>query len=98
MRHDVPQKGHAPQPQALEDEHQRLGHGGVVRREGPVPQHAHERVDGHARVVVLARGGRRRARRAVLGRKRVIQVRFNLSVPRARVPEKASMLRDRSER
>ena len=33
-----------------------------------------------------------------LGRKRVIQVLFNMSVPRARVPEKASMLRDRSER
>ena len=33
-----------------------------------------------------------------LGRKREIQDRFNMSVPRARVPEKASMLRDRSER
>ena len=33
-----------------------------------------------------------------LGRKRGIQVLFNMSVPRARVPEKASMLRDRSER
>ena len=32
------------------------------------------------------------------GRKRVIQRRFNVSVPRARVPKKASMLRDRSER
>ena len=32
------------------------------------------------------------------GRKRAIQFRFNVSVPRARVPEKASMLRDRSER
>ena len=33
-----------------------------------------------------------------LGRKRVIQRLFNVSVPRARVPEKASTLRDRSER
>ena len=49
----------------------------------------------------------RRARRAVeprgeepgrLGGTRVIQRRFNVSVPRARVPEKASTLRDRSER
>ena len=32
------------------------------------------------------------------GRKRVIQRRFNVSVPRARVPEKSSTLRDRSER
>ena len=43
---------------------------------------------------------RRRAvdARAAQGSKRVIQRRFNVSVPRARVPEKASMLRDRSER
>ena len=32
------------------------------------------------------------------GSKRVIQLRFNMSVPRARVPKKASTLRDRSER
>ena len=32
------------------------------------------------------------------GRKRVIQVRFNMSVPRAIVPEKGFMLRERSER
>ena len=32
------------------------------------------------------------------GRTRVIQLRFNVGVPRARVPEKASALRDRSER
>ena len=32
------------------------------------------------------------------GRKRVIQRRFNMSVPRARVPEKASTRRERSER
>ena len=36
--------------------------------------------------------------RVDLGRTRVIQRRFNVSVPRARVPEKASTLRDRSER
>ncbi|KAK7254540.1 hypothetical protein SO694_0001143 [Aureococcus anophagefferens] len=35
---------------------------------------------------------------ARLGSKRVIQRRFNVSVPRARVPGKASTLRDRSER
>ena len=39
-----------------------------------------------------------RERRVDLGRKRVIQRRFNVRVPRARVPEKASTLRDRSER
>jgi len=33
-----------------------------------------------------------------LGSKMVIQRRFNVSVPRARVPEKTSTLRDRSER
>ena len=33
-----------------------------------------------------------------LGSKRVIQCRFNVSVPRARVPKKASTLRDRSKR
>ena len=33
-----------------------------------------------------------------LGRTRVIQRRFNVSVPRARVPEKAATRRDRSER
>ena len=33
-----------------------------------------------------------------LGSKMVIQRRFNVSVPRARVTEKASTLRDRSER
>ena len=33
-----------------------------------------------------------------LGSKRVIQPRFNVSVPRARVPKKASTLRGRSER
>ena len=32
------------------------------------------------------------------GRTRVIQRRFNVSIPRARVSEKASMLRERSER
>ena len=38
------------------------------------------------------------AARDLQGRTRVIQRRFNVSVPRARVPEKASTLRDRSER
>ena len=37
-------------------------------------------------------------RARVLGRKRVIQRRFNVGVPRARVPEKTFTLRDRSER
>ena len=41
----------------------------------------------------LRAAGRRRP-----GQKRVIQRRFNVSVPRARVPKKASTLRDRSER
>ena len=42
---------------------------------------------------------RRVAPRVVdLGSTRVIQRRFNVSVPRAIVPEKASTLRDRSER
>ena len=35
---------------------------------------------------------------AYRGRKRVIQHRFNVRVPRARVPEKASARRDRFER
>ena len=38
------------------------------------------------------------ALRVDLGRKRVIQRRFNVSVPRARVTRKTSTLRDRSER
>ena len=60
-------------------------------RVGPrdVPPPAAARVE-DARELVL--------RRRRLGRKRVIQVRFNMSVPRARVPEKASMRRDRFER
>jgi hypothetical protein len=33
-----------------------------------------------------------------LGRKRVIRRRFNVGVPRARVPKKASTRRERSER
>ena len=40
----------------------------------------------------------RAAARGRLGRKRVIQVLFNMSVPRARVPENTSTLRYRSER
>ena len=34
----------------------------------------------------------------VMGHERVVRVRFNMSIPRARVPEKASTLRERSER
>ncbi|KAK7253435.1 hypothetical protein SO694_0000172 [Aureococcus anophagefferens] len=40
---------------------------------------------------------RRSRRRARLGRKRVIQRRFNGSLPRTRVPENASTLRERTE-
>ena len=40
---------------------------------------------------------RARPQRDEQGRKRVIQRRFNVSVPRARVPEKAPTVRDRSE-
>ena len=40
-------------------------------------------------------GGQHRA--GTRGRKRVIQVRFNMSVPRARVPDKASKLREHTE-
>ena len=68
------------------------------------------RVSAHVLVRVLGEEARRRllerrardgdAERRVrdLGRKRVIQRRFNLAVPRARVPETTFMLRDRSER
>ena len=51
-------------------------------------------------VVVAPREVRRGDERQVadLGRTREIQRRFNVSVPRARVPEKAFTLRDRSER
>ena len=48
-------------------------------------------LEGRGHLAVERRGDR-------LGRTRVIQRRFNVSVPRARVPEKASTLRDRSER
>ena len=36
--------------------------------------------------------------RSRTGRERVVRRRFNVSLPRARVPEKASTLRERSER
>ena len=62
------------------------------RREGVDPE---GRGDGR---VVAAAERRAVQREARLGRKRVIQVLFNMSVPRARGPEKASTLRDRSER
>ena len=52
------------------------------------------------RDVLRVVGGPPRARHVEphLGSKKVIQRRFNVSVPRARVPERASTLRDRSER
>ena len=76
---------------------------GVLRRLGPGLEQGDD--DG-ARRARLEGGvhGQREApvldggRRGLLGRKRVIQRRFNVSVPRARVPGKASTLRDRSER
>ena len=46
----------------------------------------------------VAERGRGVAPAPGLGSTRVIQRRFNVSVPRARVPPKASTLRDRSER
>ena len=52
-----------------------------------------ERLEAHRR-----RGDVRRRRVQRLGSKRVIQRLFNVSVPRARVPEKAPTLRGRSER
>ena len=60
---------------------------GLRRRHDGLAQVRLERVDDAA----VARAER-------LGRKRVIQRRFNVRVPRTRVPEKASTLRDRSER
>ena len=85
---------------------------GVEAPDVEEPRKVHGVADGvepreRGRVGRLARGREREARgrvrrvvrlRARLGRERVIQVRFNVSVPRARVPEKASALRDRSER
>ena len=64
--------------------------------EEPIVEFVH--VDGAAAVGVDPVHERVDLGRFHLGRKRVIQVLFNMSVPRARVPEKASMLRDRSER
>ena len=66
---------------------------------GPAPRVGHGQPHAVARHAV----GRHRAPRrlellADLGSKRVIQRRFNVSVPRARNLPKASMLRDRSER
>ena len=55
--------------------------------QGPAPRVALE---------LRAERGRREAEH--LGSTRVVQRRFNVSVPRARVPEKAPTLRDRSER
>jgi hypothetical protein len=85
----------------LLDEHdgqgdaQRRAHGAV---DGPADaagrEHAQDLAEADGRVglgrVLVALGD--------LGRKREIQRRFNVSVSRARVPEKAFTLRDRSER
>ena len=57
-----------------------------------------ERGGPDVRAAVRAAAVREPRRAQNLGRKRVIQVLFNMSVPRERVPEKAYMLRDRSER
>ena len=76
----------------LEHEHAALRElGDARRRRGP----------GQLRVHRVGQDGRRLGHgvaRERLGRKRVIQVRFNVSVPRARVPEKSSTLRGRSKR
>ena len=82
---------------------------GDARDDGPRGQAAGRAADGqrvrrrdgeHDGVEGLrdARARRPLRRRDDLGSTRVIQRRFNVSVPRARVPEKASTLRDRSER
>ena len=64
-------------------------------RVGPLGKEQEARLD----AVELRHRRERRAEAAEdLGSKRVIQRRFNVSVPRARVPEKASTLRERSER
>ena len=75
------------------------GHGAVAHGHGDVEAVGRRRREGAelevGRALVEARG---LDLVVDLGRKRVIQRRFNVSVPRARVPEKASTLRDRSER
>ena len=53
--------------------------------------------DGSRRVALESGGTFANDFRGTQGRKRVIQRRFNVSVPRARVPGKASTLRERSE-
>ena len=72
---------------------------GVGRVEGERGLGLEERVAGPVEAeqgLRAVRVERRHERR--LGSKRVIQRRFNMSVPRARVPEKASTLRGRSKR
>ena len=54
--------------------------------------------ESHAGQIFCCVGALAIAKRLDQGSKRVIQRRFNVSVSRARVPEKASTLRDRSER
>ena len=70
----------------------RVGHEGARGRARRAPRAAVVVLEAAAAVDVVRRDERD------LGSKREIQRRFNVSVPRARVPEKASTLRDRSER
>ena len=60
-----------------------------------------EEVEGRPHAERLSHGRDEAHRRVVLrrlGRKRVIRRRFNVDVPRARIPERTSTLRNRSER
>jgi hypothetical protein len=79
---------------AAEDGAQPFDHGveGLGRRPAAVAGAEHRRGERVERLRVV------RVAVPDLGSKRVIQRRFNLSVPRARVPEKAPTRRDRSER
>ena len=73
-----------------------VGEGHGVRR--PPPERRAPVRDLEDLALERAPVGREALEAERLGRKRVIQRRFNVSVPRTRVPEKASMLRGRSER
>ena len=64
----------------------------------PVMARALHELCGHLLAVAAAGPATQLATGQLQGRTRVIQRRFNVSVPRARVLEKASTLRDRSER
>ena len=93
-----------PQDQLLVGE----GALGAKVRHGPQPALHEQDVDGvavRARLELVRDLGRQAprvaavvGRRERLGRTRVIQRRFNVSVPRARVTKNTSTLRDRSER